>query len=424
MLFCARGDHTTTLSDTDIREELHRTLEALGPRESVMAIPPDITRFHSQAGRITCMMYDYLGTRLKTVLPAVGTHAAVTTAQMARMFPGMPHDLFKHHNWRSDTVTLGRIEPEFIEEQSEGRLTYDYPAQLNRSISDGSHDLVVSIGQVVPHEVIGMANHIKNIYVGTGGREGIGKSHFLGAVYGLERIMGRADTPVRRVLSEADRRFGGDLPVVYVLTVVEDCGDDGMVVRGLFIGDDDECFSLAAALSARVNITYLDRPPSKVVAYMDPSEYHSTWIANKAIYRTRLAIADEGELIVIAPAVREFGEDPDLDRLIARHGYHGTERVLAAMERDDELASSRSAAAHLIHGSPEGRFTVTYAAGKLAEDDIAAVGFAPMSLAEALARYPVDTLSDGWNQVGGEEVYFISNPALGLWARRGAIETT
>jgi nickel-dependent lactate racemase len=263
--------------------------------------------------------------------------------------------------------------------------------------------------------------------VGTGGADGIAKSHYLGAVYGMERIMGRADSPVRAVLNEATDRFAGHLPIVYALTVVEAVsGEDAtrLVVRGLFVGDDSECYYKAAALAREVNVFLLDKPLTKVIAFMDPREYSSTWVANKAIYRTRMAIADGGELLVIAPAVNQFGENELFDRLIAKFGYRGTDATLAAVESDSELGMTLSAAAHLIHGSSEGRFRIRYATGGLTPEQIASVGFEPADLRDAQARYSAGAVHDGWNTMpDGEEIYFISNPALGLWAEASRFGT-
>ena len=197
----------------------------------------------------------------------------------------------------------------FVQEVSEGKIDYSIPIQVDRLIADGSHDLILSIGQIVPHEVIGMAGYNKNIFVGTGGSEGINKTHFLGAVYGMERMMGRADTPVRKVLNYGSEHFARHLPIVYVLTVVGKDGNGKLVIRGLFIGDDVECFHQAAALSLKVNFQLLDAPIRKAVVYLDPSEFKSTWLGNKSIYRTRMALADGGELLVLAPGLAQFGED-------------------------------------------------------------------------------------------------------------------
>jgi nickel-dependent lactate racemase len=334
------------------------------------------------------------------------------------MYSGVPIGLFRAHNWRTDTVTVGEVPSDFVRELSEGKLDYTWPAQVNRMILEGGFDLVLSIGQVVPHEVIGMANYNKNILIGTGGPASINRSHYLGAVYGMERIMGRADTPVRRLLNYASHHFLNHVPIVYVLTVVSTNHLGESVARGLFIGDDFECFRLAAELSLDVNFDLLDRPLNKTVVYLDPAEFKSTWLGNKAIYRTRMALADNAELIVLAPGVKEFGEDPEIDLLIRKYGYRGTPATLAAVKENPDLAANLSAAAHLIHGSSEGRFEITYCPGFLSRDEIEGVGFRYGGLPATLAKYNPAKLRDGWNCVDGEEVFFISNPALGLWANR------
>ena len=423
MLYYGYGGTDVELGPNELRNGLFQALDAMGPRKKVLAVPPDITRLPSQAGPLTRYTHEYYGDGLRAILPATGTHHPMSEEQIELMYGDLPRNRFVAHDWQHDLVTLGRIESERIHELSEGKLDFDWPAQVNQRIAEGGYDLILSVGQVVPHEVIGMANYNKNIFVGTGGAEGIAKSHYLGAVYGMERIMGRADSPVRAVLNEATERFAADLPVVYVLTVVEAVSVEDaaagsrLVVRGLFVGDDSECYYRAAELAREVNVFLLDKPLAKVVAYMDPREYSSSWVGNKAIYRTRMAIADGGELLVIAPGVRQFGENELFDRLIAKYGYHGTEATLAAVRDDPQLAGTLSAAAHLIHGSSEGRFRIRYAAGGLAPEQVSSVGFEPADLAEVSTRYASEKMRDGWNTLpDGEEVYYISNPALGLWA--------
>ena len=420
-LYCAVGSVETELSLEQMKTLLAESLAKLGKRSNVLAVPPDQTRFHSHAGDLTRFAWEHYGDRLKAVLPALGTHTAMAPAQLTHMFGDVPHDLFRMHNWRTDIETLGEVPAEFIHEQSEGKLNYAWPAQVNKLISQGGFDLILSIGQVVPHEVIGMANYNKNILVGTGGREGINRSHYLGAVYGMERIMGRADNPVRRVLNYASDRFLKHLPIVYVLTVVGREEDGGLAVRGLFIGDDVECFERAAELSLKVNFEMVDEPIKKAVVYLDPHEFHSTWLGNKAVYRTRMALADDAELIVLAPGVREFGEDPTIDKLIRKCGYRGTPATLKAVNENPELANDLSAAAHLIHGSSEGRFRITWCPGKLSREEVESVGFEYGDLAEMLTRYDPEKLSHGSNTVNGEDVFFIANPGLGLWAHKSRL---
>jgi nickel-dependent lactate racemase len=420
-LHLATGSEQTDLSPEELSTLLAETLAKLGPRQSVLAVPPDQSRYHSRAGDLTSYAFQHYGDRLKAVLPALGTHTPMRPDQLAHMFPGVPLGLFRVHNWRTDIETLGEVPAAFIREQSEGKLDFPWPAQVNRLISQGGFDLILSIGQVVPHEVIGMANYTKNILIGTGGRDGIDRSHYLSAVYGTERIMGRAENPVRNVLNYASDHFLRHLPIVYVLTVVGRRADGSHAVRGLYIGDDAECFHLAAALSLKVNFEVVHEPIQKAVVYLDPHEFHSTWIGNKAVYRTRMALADGAELVVLAPGVREFGEDQAIDALIRKYGYRGTPATLAAVAANQDLAAALGAAAHLIHASSEGRFKITWCPGELSKAEIEGVGFAHADLKEMLTRYNPAKLTHGLNKLDGEDIFFIANPGQGLWAHSSRI---
>ncbi len=420
-LYCAKGSVTTDLSSLELKNLVVKTLAKLGKRDSVLALPPDQTREHSRAGELTRIAWEFFGNRLKAVLPALGTHAPMQPGQIAHMFGDMPLDLFHVHNWRNDIETLGEVPADFIQEQSEGKLNYPWPVQVNRLLPHGGFDLILSIGQVVPHEVIGMANYSKNVLVGTGGREGINRSHYLGAVYGMERIMGRAINPVRNVLNYASDHFLKDLPIVYVLTVIGLREEGGLAVRGLFIGDDVECFHLAACLSVKVNLEILDTPIHKAVVYLDPREFHSTWLGNKAIYRTRMALADGAELIILAPGVKEFGEDKTIDSLVRKYGYRGIDATLAVVDSHPDLGNELGAAAHLIHGSSEGRFRITWCPGHLRKEEVEGVGFGYGDLTSMLNIYNPEKLTRGYNLVNGQEIFFVPNPGLGLWAERGKV---
>lgn len=407
------------LSPIEIKDIIFSTLEKLGRRNKVLAVPPDFTRYHSFAGEITNLVYRYYDGRLTDILPALGTHSPMTAAQITHMFAGVPDNLFRIHDWRNDIVTLGEVPAEYVSQVSEAKVNYAWPAQVNRIVARGDHDLILSIGQVVPHEVIGMANYNKNIFVGTGGAEGINKSHFLGAVYGMERIMGRVKNPVRDVLNYASDHFAGELPIVYIQTVVAKNKQGKLALKGLFIGDDKECFEKAAELSLQVNFEMLDKELNKVVVFLDPSEFKSTWLGNKSIYRTRMAIADEGELIILGPGVREFGEDSYIDYLIRKYGYLTTPEILRMTNENKELQENLSAASHLIHGSSEDRFKITYCPGNLSKEEIEGVNFRYADLDQAMKKYNPKILKDGFNTLpDGEEIFFISNPALGLWAHK------
>ena len=419
MLYYSRGSKTDAITPDEVRAALKQVFDSMGPRRRVLAIPPDFTRFNSYAGPITEMVYDYFGAALTDIMPALGTHTAMTDEQIKTMFGHTPKELFRVHDWRNDVVTVGRVPASYIEEVSEGKLHYDWPAQVNKLLLDPSFDLILSIGQVVPHEVVGMANYTKNIFVGVGGSEGINKSHFIGSSYGMERLMGRPGGPVRQVFEYAREHFIPQLPIVYIQTVLAKNPDTGkMDLKGLFIGDDAECFRKACALSMEVNFIMVDHPIKKCIVYLDPEEFKSTWLGNKSVYRTRMALADGAELIVLAPALREFGEDKTIDALIRKYGYKGTPHTLKCTEENQELQDNLGASAHLIHGSSEGRFSITYCPGPgMTREEIESVGLNYCSYGEMVARYPIDKLKDGWNTMpDGEEIYYISNPALGLWA--------
>ena len=420
MLYFERGSAKDKLSLDDLRDGLYKALAKLGPRQRVLVVPPDFTRFHSQAGVLTRLISNYYDTRLTDILPALGTHTPMTPEQIAEMYAGVPPELFRVHNWRTGVATAGEVPADFVKKASDGVVDFPWQAQLANLIWTGKHDLVLSVGQIVPHEVAGMASYNKNIFVGTGGTESINKSHFVGAAYGMERMMGRADTPVRRILNYASEHFIKHLPIVYVHTVVGNDAKGRLHVRGLYVSDDGSGFDQAAALSLKVNFDLLDKPLRKVVVYLDPGEYKSTWLGNKSIYRTRMAMADGGDLIVLAPGLKEFGEDAEIDQLIRKYGYRGTPSTLAAVKANAELQNNLSAAAHLIHGSSEGRFHITYCPGHLTREEIESVNFKYADLKVMTARYDPAKLGDGLNIMpDGDQIFYISNPALGLWAHRG-----
>jgi nickel-dependent lactate racemase len=424
MILFSNGSPDKIFSRDEVRDALFAAFDKLGAKNRILAVPPDFTRYHSQAGLLTQLAWEYYRERLTDVLPAIGTHIPMTDEEITVMFGKVPRRLFRVHDWRQGIATLGEVPASFVKEVSEGKLDYGIPVQVGSLVANGGHDLILSMGQVVPHEVIGMAGYNKNVFVGTGGIESINKTHFLGAVYGMERMMGRADTPVRRVFNYASEHFAGHLPILYVLTVVGKDVRGDLVIRGLFIGDDTECFTRAAALSLLVNSMFVDAPLKKIVVHLDPKEFKSTWVGNKSIYRTRMALADGGELVIIAPGVARFGEDDSLDRLIRKYGYAGTARVLELARTQEDLRQNLGTAAHLIHGSSEGRFTITYCPGCLTQREVEGVHFNYADPDAMAAKYNPGKLVDGFNDMAdGERIFFISNPALGLWARRECFET-
>ena len=409
------------LTQEEIRCALISSLEGRS-LQHVLIIPPDFTRLHSNAGYITNVYYHVLkeqGCEVD-ILPALGTHVPMTEEEAAGMYGDIPFDVFIPHNWRTDVVRLGEVPAEYMEKITENLWHDPVSVEINRLVMDEKYDLILSVGQVVPHEVIGMANHAKNLFVGVGGSDMINKSHMVGAVYGMERMMGKDHTPVRKILDYGLEHFLCHRPILFVLTV---CTAPGGNIRthGLFIGDTRKVLEKAIALSQEKNIDFVEMGIRKCVVYLDPSEFRSTWLGNKSVYRTRMAIADGGELLVLAPGVERFGEDETVDQLIRKYGYRGRIHTLEQFEKPEnqDLRDNMSAAAHLIHGSSDDRFRITYAVKKISRKEIESVGFHAADYDEVAARYNPETLQYGYNTLpDGEEIYFIPNPALGLWINR------
>ena len=425
--FASKAGIDLALTDSDKMAVLKEALAKIDrPLKKVLIIPPDFTRFNSNAGPITAMLYDMLSpTAHVDIIPALGTHFPMTEKEIRTMFGDkIPLDRFIVHDWRNDVVSLGEVPSSLIKEWSDGKLDYSVKVQCNKCLFNG-YDLILSVGQVVPHEVVGMANYTKNIMVGVGGSDMINKSHFLGATAGLENLMGRNETAVRKLFNYGVHTYLSELPLVFIMTVMAKNHSTGkMEMRGLYVGDNDDTFAEAVKLTQQVNLDMMDAPVKKVVVYLDPEEFKSTWLGNKAVYRTRMMIADNGELIILAPALKQFGEDPTNDKLIRKYGYKGTPATLKAVAENEDLRQNLGAAAHLIHGSSEGRFKIIYCPGPgVTKEEIESVGFEYGNLDEMQARYNPEKLKDGFNTLpDGEEIFYISNPALGLWALRKNFE--
>ena len=416
--------NTEGLSDIEIVNAIEDSLENKNLK-NVLIIPPDYTRFHSNAGFITNKYYHLLtdnGVNVD-ILPALGTHVAMSDEELDKMYGDIPHDKFIVHNWREDVVKIGEIPAEYLTEISEGLWNDSIDVEINKLVMDPKYDLIISVGQVVPHEVVGMSNHAKNLFVGAGGSKMINSSHMLGAVYDMERMMGKDYTPVRKVYDYGFEHFLKDRPIIFCLTVTTAPGGN-IKTHGVFISEGRQCFNEAVILAQETNIDFVNKPFKKCVVYLDPIEFKSTWLGNKAVYRTRMAMADGGDLIVLAPGVEKFGEDDQIDVLIRKYGYTGRLNILEKFNNpeNEDLRNNMSAAAHLIHGSSDGRFNITYAVDKISKEEIDSVGFISADYNELIKKYDPNKLSYGYNQVDGEEIYFIPNPALGLWIDKNKFE--
>lgn len=408
------------LTQTRIREALLASLEGRDLKK-VLIIPPDFTRLHSGAGLITNVYFHALTERGAQVdiLPALGTHRPMTEEQVRIMFGDIPYSRFLPHNWRTGVVRLGELSGSYLAEITGGLWREPISVEVNRRVMDPGYDLIISSGQVVPHEVAGMSGHAKNLFVGTGGSDMINKSHMVGAVYGMEHIMGRDHSPVRRLFDHSMERFLTRRPILFVLTVAAPAGGR-TCIHGLFIGEGRDCLTAAVKLSQQKNIRFVEQGLKKCVVYLDPGRYQSTWLGNKAIYRTRMAMADGGELIILAPGVTKFGEDSAVDALIRKYGYRGRLPTLEAFRSPEgrDLRDNMGAAAHLIHGSSDGRFSIRYAVQPVFRKEIARAGFLSAGYPELAAKYDPRVLRYGWNQVDGEDIFFIPDPAPGLWVHQ------
>jgi nickel-dependent lactate racemase len=386
----------------------------------VLLLPPDITRMHSGAGRLTEMLYHALAGEAEVhVIPTLGQHVPHTPEENRQMFGSIPNERIHAHDWRGGCVEIGKIPGRYVDEVSQGAADWPIPIVLNRMLMEEPWDLIINVGHVVPHEVLGFANHNKNYFIGLGGKDLICAAHMAAASCGIENNLGNLITPVRACFNRAEDEYLGSLPDLYVQVVLARNDQDRLVHTGVYVGDDLDTYLGAAEQSRDENITLFDEPVQKIVCVMQGDEFFSTWVANKSVYRTRMALADGGELIVIAPGLKRFGEQPEVDAFIRKYGYVGTQRVMDQYRRNGDMQDLAHATAHLMHGSSEERFKITYAPGHLTKAEIEGVNFQYAEIGATIDRYRPGSCKQGWNTTAdGERFYFIPTPSAGLWATR------
>jgi nickel-dependent lactate racemase len=386
----------------------------------VLLLPPDITRMHSGAGRVTEILYKLLADEAEVhVIPTLGQHVPHTPAENRQMFGSIHNERIHAHDWRGGCVRLGELSAEFVEQTTLGAADWPMPVVLNRSLMEDPWDWIINVGHVVPHEVLGFANHNKNYFIGLAGKEMICAAHLAAASCGIENNLGNLVTPVRACFNQAEQEYLGQLPDLYVQLVMARNDSGKLVHTGVYVGDDLETYLGAARQSREQNITVFDEPVPKIVCVMQGDEFFSTWVANKAVYRTRMVLADGGELVIIAPGLKRFGEQPEVDTFIRKYGYVGTLRVMDMYRQNLDMQDLAHATAHLIHGSSEDRFTITYAPGFLTKEEIEGVNFRYAELNATVDRYRPEQCQEGWNTTAdGERFYFIPTPSAGLWATR------
>ena len=407
------------ISEETIISSLKKSLENR-TIQNVLLVPPDYTRMNSKAGFITNQYYHILKERgcHVEIMPALGSHMPMTEAEYREMFgTDIPLETFVVHNCKKDCKLLGCIESSFVEKVTAGQFSIEIPIELNRIFFEKQYDLIISIGQVVPHEELGFSNYSKNFFIGCGGYHTISETHLMGAIYGMERIMATEKNPLRHILDLAYERYLTEFPILFVMTVTTAINEN-VHVHGIFIGEKRDSFEAAVEMSKKVNVYTLEKPIHKAIAYMEPKEFKTSWLANKALYRLRMAMEEGGELIVLAPGMYQFGETKENDALIRKYGYCGKEALIKLYQENQDLQENIPVAFHLIHGSVENRFTYTLAVKELSKVDIETVGYHYANYDDVIKKYHinVDTMKTGWIITQeGEEVYFVEKPALGLW---------
>ena len=384
-------------------------------------------------------------------MPALGT--AIQPAQIAKMYPTIPPALFREHDWRDGTVAVGTVPAADVRELTGGAINRPWTATLNALVARGGHDLVLSMGQVVPHEALGMANYTKNLFIGVAGAETINFTHHIMAVYGVENVMGRASNPGRALFDRAFDAFCPELPALFAMTVVGTKPDGARVTRGFYVGDTSESFK-AARLSLEVNFTMVDEPHAKAVPARR-AKYAFTWTANKAIYRTRPG-ADGGELVARArrelrrardarPADRKCeratsarasararGPKPDPDarddappppppNFARRHGYRSSAETMSLLETDPSSRKT-SSPPRTRSGKSEGRFKITLSveAGGGLSADIEKANFEWGDVDALQQRYDPAKLTPGATCSPTAGACFLVPQPLpaGLWASK------
>lgn len=417
MIYFAEGNRETVLNQSDVSELVDSMIIKLGKLDRILLLPPDFTRYHAYAGEITCMIYEKLKDRSHIVImPTVGTHMPMSAKEINTMYPGIPHEQFISHNWQKDTRVIGTITPEITSELTDGVAEWPVRCEINKILVEDKWDQIISIGQLVPHELIGIANHNKNIFVGAGGKDIIGKTHMIAALYGTEKIMGKISSPVRNVLNYMSRHFIQDITVSYIMTVRGNDHNNQLVTRGIFAGDDEECYLRGARLCRQVNINVLDKDYNKVIAYLDPDEFKSFWVGNKALLRTRMCIADGGELIILCPGIESFGENQFADSFIRRYGYINKDQLIKTVKAKGEFDDNLIPLSQMIISDTEKRFSVIYAAKKISREEIESVYCRYADYDKIIKRYNPFQMKEGENIMpDGEEVFFVSKPAQGLW---------
>ena len=346
------GAAAADLKVTDMGPIVEDALRAIKPGSRVLAIVSDRTRDDNtpELFPLVSQRLALVGAASLDVLIAQGTHVAMSDAdKRAKIGAGLASmpllgTIFDHH-WdrESELTTLGTIGAEVIAKETGGLLNESVRIRLNARLAPGQYDHVLVLGATVPHEVAGFAGGAKYFFPGVAGPELTHLTHWLGALATIERVIGRVETPTRRLI-EAAAAFVPTPAIAFTTVATRDAS--GLKTRALFAGDVRETVRRAAEISQQVHIRYTGRRYTRVVAILD-EHYDELWVGGKASYKLGSIIERGGELIIYAPQLSAISLTHGA--LIEKYGYAPLERVRDMVEGSDELRANLCVAAHLAH---------------------------------------------------------------------------
>lgn len=353
-----RGAPDLELSPDELRRIVHQALVTLAPDARVLAIIPDKTR-DDNVDTLFPFAAEVIadrGIKQFDALVAQGTHPVMTEEEKRAKVGALESPLtglgrIYDHRWDRDDelVTIGELSAEQVGLLTGGLLDRAIPLRINRLISSGIYDTILIFGGTVPHEVAGFAGGAKYFFPGVAGPELTHATHWLGALATIEKVIGRVETPTRRLI-EAAADFVKARVISFSTVVTR--AEGRLRTHALFAGDFRRAFRAAAAVSQKVHIKYTGRKYKRVVALLD-EHYDELWVGGKASYRLGAIIEDGGELLVYAPHLRCLSETHG--RLIERYGYAPLESVREMVAQSAELQSNLCVAAHLAHVAYAGR---------------------------------------------------------------------
>ena len=370
------GSPEANLGRVAMRSIINDALSPIPEGSRVVAIVPDKTRDDTTHILLPMAIDELTDKRLGSfeVLIAQGTHAPMTDSEKyaktgREAWATWTRESEIHdHRWNnpSELIELGELGSETVSELTGGTYSEGVKVSVNRRISPANCDVVLIFGAVLPHEVAGFAGGAKYLFPGVSGRELTNVTHWIGALSGIESVIGRVDTPVRRMIEAAADMVPAR--IISFSSVVSRVNDGTMKTRALFAGDLRKTFRAAAEVSRDAHIRRTGRKYKRVVALLD-RHFDELWTGGKASYKLGGIIEDGGELIIYAPHLTQFSRTHG--KKIERFGYAPIERIKELAASEPELAEDLCVAAHLAHvayagaraddGSVGGRFRITLA---------------------------------------------------------------